>query len=346
VITTEPLHGITVLDLTLNYPGPLATLLLAEQGARVIKLEPPGGDPGRYLPPLVDGISAWHAFLNRGKESVVLDLKADTDRRVARRLALAADCVVEGFRPGVLARLGLAGADLLAARPDLVICSIPGFGSRHPQAGRAMHDLGFAALSGAVDETGDAGGPVVPGTQAVDCAAGMRAAFVIAAHLVRARTTGVGGHVEVPMHDAARIATGIGSVIARATGVAPRGTGLLTGGYACYRLYRCADGRFISIAAVEPVFFMRFCTALGLPGLAATQLDAAAQPATIAAIAALLATRTRDDWVEALADVDGCIAPVLDLAEAIPDPFAAVGGRLFPAPDLDADGPRLRGTGR
>ncbi len=326
-----PLADVVVLDLSLQLPGPLATLLLAERGARVIRLEPPGGDRTRHVPPFVGGVSAWEAFLGRGKESIVLDLKSEAGRTAAQRIAARADVVVSSFRPGVLDRLGLGVADMTAANPRLVVCTIPGFGSESLHASRAMHDLGLVALAGIADLTGG-----VPGVQIADCAAGLRAAFEITAAVLAARTGGRGRVVEVPLLDAARVLSAVASIEARSGSPS-----MLTGDLACYRLYRCADDRELAVSALEPKFFARVCHLIGAPELAADQYAPGGQGRLARSLEQVFASRSRSDWMALLGGDDTCVAEVLTPLEAIPDPFAAAGQGLAPPRPLGADTERV-----
>jgi crotonobetainyl-CoA:carnitine CoA-transferase CaiB-like acyl-CoA transferase len=325
-----PLSGVTVLDLSQQLPGPLATLLLAERGARVIRLEPPEGDRTRAVPPLVDGVSAWERFLGRGKESIVLDLKTPGGQAAARRIAGRADVLVSSFRPGVLGRLGLAPDELVAAHPRLVVCELPGFPAGR-DAGRAMHDLGLVSLAGIADLNRG-----VPGVQIADCAAGMRAAFEITAAVLAARDTGRGRRIEVPLLDAARLLSAVASLEAQAGGHS-----LLTGDLACYRLYRCADGRELALSGLEPKFFGRVCNLIGRPELAASQYDLGRQPELARELEGVFAGRPRTAWMELLGGDDTCVAEVLAPAEAIPPPLAAAGSDLAPPRPLGADTARV-----
>jgi alpha-methylacyl-CoA racemase len=326
-----PLTGVLVLDLTLQLPGPLATLLLAERGARVIRLEPPGGDRTRQVPPFVDGVSAWERFLGRGKESVVLDLKTADGQAAARRVAAAADVLVSSFRPGVLDRLGLAPGELRAANERLVICTLPGFAAGSPDASRAMHDLGLVSLAGITSLTGG-----VPGVQIADCAAGIRAAFEITAALLAARSSGRGRTIEVPLLDAARLLSAVPSLEEQAGSAS-----LLTGGLACYRLYRCSDGLELALSGLEPKFFERVCTLIGRPALAAGQYAMDRQQELADTLAAVFEQRPRSEWMALLGGDDTCVAEVLGPAEAIPPALQAAGAGLAPPRPLGADTERV-----
>jgi alpha-methylacyl-CoA racemase len=290
----RPLDGLLVVDLTRYLPGAYASRELLRLGARVVRLEPPEGDPMRHVAP------AWEAALNAGKESVACDLKADPE--LGRALVARADVVLEGFRPGVADRLGVGPA---AAREDAVYCSITGFGLDGPHAGRAGHDLNYLGWAGVLEDTA----PGLPPLQPADLAAGALAATaeILAALLERERT-GRGARLTISMtHGSHRL------VAHRAGGdPLPR---FLTGGLAAYRIYETADGRHLTVAALEPKFFVRLCELLGRPELAERHLVAAEQPALSAELAALFATRPLAEWLELFDGEDVAVGPVATLAE-------------------------------
>jgi crotonobetainyl-CoA:carnitine CoA-transferase CaiB-like acyl-CoA transferase len=303
------LSGLLVVDLTRYLPGPFASAELKRLGARVVCVEPPGGDPTRESAP------AWHAALAAGKESVVVDLKADP--RLAQALLRRADVVLESFRPGVTERLGVGPQD---ASPRAVYCSITGFGlgGRHEQ--RAGHDLNYLGWAGVLEDTA----PAWPPVQIADLAAGALGAVtqVLAALLERERT-GLGRHVVVSMtHGSHRL-------VAHRLGGEPVPR-LLTGGLACYRIYATADGRYLTVGALEPVFFRRLCQVLGRPELAERQYDAD-QDSLAAELAEIFAARPLAAWLESFEDEDACVGPVATLAEAAADLGTE---SLAPAPAL------------
>jgi crotonobetainyl-CoA:carnitine CoA-transferase CaiB-like acyl-CoA transferase len=332
----RPLAGLRVLDLSRYLPGPLATLMLAELGAEVVKLEPPQGDPARVQPPFEpDGTSTLHGYLNRGKRSLVLDLRQDEARRAARALARRSDVLVESFRPGVLTRLGLDPVELRAEHPGLVVCSISGFGQDGPHRLLAGHDLTYLALAGALGLGGLAGGaPLGPPVQPADNAGGHAAVSAVLAALLRRERTGDGAHLDVSLHrEAARAIGWERRAVALGLPASEPGGGLLTGGLACYRCYSTADGRALAVAALEPHFFERLCTLLGRPELSLRQLDPQAQPDLAGELAAIFAARPLADWHALLDGEDVACAAVLTVAEALafaPDEPSA----LSPAPAL------------
>jgi alpha-methylacyl-CoA racemase len=286
----QPLDGLLVVDLTRYLPGPFASRELLRLGARVVRLEAPGGDPLRDIAP------GWDAALNAGKESVVCDLKCDSG--FALELCSRADVVLESFRPGVLARLGL-GADRLP--PRVVLASITGFGLHGPHAARAGHDLNYLGWAGVLDDTA----PALPPVPVADLAAGaLSVANEILAALLARERTGRGAHVAVSMtHGSHRL------VAHELEDPRP-----LTGRLACYRIYATADGRRLTVAALETKFFARLCELIGRPELAERQFDAD-QEALAAELAAAFASRPLAGWLELARGEDVCIGPVATLAE-------------------------------
>ncbi len=325
-----PLTGIRVLDLTRLLPGAYCTLLLADMGADVIKVEEPGaGDYMRWTPPLVDGQSALFNAINGGKRSITLNLKTDAGRDVLLNLVDKADVLVEGNRPGVMARLGL-GWDVLHARnPRLVMCSITGYGQDGPFAQRAGHDLNYMAIAGGLGLNGDRDGPPVPlSVQVADIGGGgMQAAVEILAALNQVQRRGEGSWLDVSMTDGAfRWLT---LVFAEHTAGPPpvrRGDQRLAGRYACYRVYECKDGRFFSVAALEPKFWSTLCQALGRPDLVEAQYSTS--PEEQRAVELIFETKSRGEWEAILSNLDVCCEPVLDLDEVPAHPQIAA-RRLF-----------------
>ena len=290
----QPIRGMLVVDFSRYLPGAFASRELLELGARVVCVEPPGGDPLRSSAP------AWDAALRAGKESLELDLKHDP--APALELMAEADVVLESFRPGVASRLGIGPEHV---PEDTVYCSITGFGpgGRHEQ--RAGHDLNYLGWAGALWDTA----PALPPVQVADLAAGALGAVTkILAALLERQRTGKGAHVVVSMtHGSHRL------VAHRLGGDAvPR---LLTGGLACYRIYETSDGRHLTVAALEHVFFRRLTELLGRPDLAERQFDAD-QETLAAELAAIFAVRPLAEWLELFDGEDVCVGPVASIAEA------------------------------
>ncbi|ABS25738.1 CaiB/BaiF CoA-transferase family protein [Anaeromyxobacter sp. Fw109-5] len=330
----RPLEGLRVLDLSRLLPGPFATLVLADLGADVVLVEDPrGGDALRRLPPLAGEASgAFHA-LNRNKCSVALDVRRPEGAAVFLRLARRADVVVESFRPGVLEGLGLGWTALRAANPRLVLCSITGYGQDGPYAARAGHDVDYLAVAGVLGLTGEPERPAVPGVQVADLAGGSWPAVAgILAALLRRATTGEGAHVDVSMAEGAVSLMTLPLAMAWARGTPlERGRELLSGGAACYGVYRTSDGRFVALGALEPKFFAAFCAAAGRPELAPRQFEAGGAGPR-AELEALFASRTRDEWAALAAAHDVCLAPVLEGDEPRSDPHLVARGAFVQVP--------------
>ncbi|MGH3344225.1 MAG: CaiB/BaiF CoA transferase family protein [Carbonactinosporaceae bacterium] len=327
-----PLAGLRVLDLSRLLPGGYATLLMADFGAEVIKIEEPGrGDYGRWTPPFAaSGESAAHLVLNRGKRSVTCNLRSEPGREILRELARSADVLVESYRPGVLARLGVGYPALSEVNPGLVYVAISAFGAEGPYAGRAAHDIDSLGYAGVLSFTGTPEcGPVLPGLQLADLGAGMHALIAVLAALRVRESSGAGQYCDVSMTDAVlsmlTVAAGGYAVTGHPPGL---GGALLAGGLACYGVYRCADGRHVAVGALEEKFFRELCEGLGVPELTPAQYDPTRQEELRARLAEAFAARPRDAWVELLADRDTCLAPVNDLAEAFADPNARARGMV------------------
>jgi alpha-methylacyl-CoA racemase len=286
----QPLAGLLVVDLTRYLPGPYASRELMRLGARVTRLLAPGGDPMQELAP------AWHEVLNDGKETVEIDLKTEPDR--GRALCAEADVVLESFRPGVVERLGIGPAQL----PERVVyCSFTGFG---PGDQRAAHDLNYQGWAGLLEDTA----PAVPPVQIADLGAAQRAVAEVLAALLQRERTGRGAHLVVSLTHAAH------ELASHRLGGEPFPR-LLTGGLACYRIYATADGRHVTVAALEPKFFRRLCELIGRPELATRQWDAE-QGALAADLAEIFAARTLETWLALFAGEDVSVGPVATLEEA------------------------------
>jgi alpha-methylacyl-CoA racemase len=286
----EPLAGTLVVDFTRYLPGPFASRELLERGARVVRVEAPGGDPMRDVAP------GWHEALNAGKESVLWDLEQDPG--LGRAVCARADVVLEGFRPGVAQRLGIGPGDV----PDSVVyCSITGFGPDEPRAG---HDLNYQGWAGLLADTA----PALPPVQIADLAGGALYAVVeILAALLERERSGRGRHIDVSMtHNAHRLAAH------RLHGEPER---TLTGALACYRIYETADGRYLTITPVEPKFWRRLCEVIRREDLVDRQYEQS-QEALAAELAAVFRTRPLADWVALFEGEDVMAGPVATLAEA------------------------------
>jgi len=320
-----PLAGITVLDLTRLLPGGYCTLLLSDLGADVIKIEEPArGDYIRWMPPMVGEESAAHRALNRGKRSVTLNLKAPQGAALFERLVRTGDVLVESFRPGVLDRLGIGFEALSSVNPALVYCSITGYGQDGPYRDRVGHDINYIGYGGVLSLTGTPGGaPVLPGVQVGDLGGGgMLAAVGILAGLIERGITGRGRFVDASMLDGVVSWLSVEASAYLATRTVPAaGSTPLTGALACYRIYRTGDGRYLTLGALEPQFWRALCDALGCPDLVEDQFGPPEkQDEMVNRLQSIFLERGRDEWLEALADVEACVGPVNDVAEALADP--------------------------
>jgi crotonobetainyl-CoA:carnitine CoA-transferase CaiB-like acyl-CoA transferase len=320
-LRAKPLHGIRVLDLTRLLPGPMATLHLADMGADVVKIEDTGaGDYAREMGRMREGVSDFFRLVNRNKRAIRLDLKRRDGLDIFFRLAKNADVVVEGFRPGVMAKLG-AGYDALAAlNPRIVVCSISGYGQDGPYAERAGHDINYIGIAGVADQIGTAEAPVVPNFQIADLLGGaLTAVMGILAALVDAKTSGRGRRVDVSMTDAV-LAHAIFPLLGfLEQGKAPtRGTTLLGGGVPCYNTYRTRDGRWMAVGALEQKFWETLCDTLGCPELKGKHIVYGEEARPVKErLAAIFAARTRAEWTEVFARADCCVSPVLGIEEAL-----------------------------
>ena len=402
------LSGVTVLDFTHLLPGPYATQLLADAGAEVIKIEPPGGDAARHMrfdedrggsddgtgsdgpPP-----GTLFTLLNRGKRSVVLDLKAEGVERALEPLFESADVVLEQYRPGVADRLGVGEADVREHAPDVVYCSLSGYGQTGSRADRAGHDLNYVGEAGLLDATraSPEDPPVIPGVPVADMAGGLVAAFsTVAALLSRELGTGAGGegpgekegdgkgnagkgkagkgadgkgageYIDVSLTEAALSVEQVLAASALFGGSPRAGETVLTGGQPCYDVYECADGRYLTVAALERPFWDELCERLGHPDLQDRHLarDPAVREAVRERLVETFRSRPRDAWLDRFDDGEVPVGPVRSVAEAMADPdfrargavlegdggspprlgFPAVGDvepATGPAPDLGAD---------
>lgn len=312
------LDGVRVLDLTRLLPGPFASWQLAAMGADVLRVESPGlGDYARVMPPMLGPVSAMFHVINRGKRSIVLDLKRDEGRALLLELVRQSDVVFEQFRPGVLDRLGIGYETLREVKDDIILCSLTGYGQGGPLAPAAGHDMNYLALSGVLHMQGTLGGPPALGTPpTADLVGAWTAVVQILGALLRRGATGKGAHLDVSMTDAAA-AFAAPFVAAWNAGVAAgedppaRGRGLLTGGLAQYSVYETKDGGHLAVGALEPKFFARFAAVCGHPEwMQVPPLPVPAQEGLRAEVAEVVASRTRDEWEQALDGVDCCVTVV------------------------------------
>ncbi|MES1949947.1 alpha-methylacyl-CoA racemase [Salinisphaera sp. S4-8] len=352
-MTNPLLAGVRILDLTRLLPGPHATQLLAQLGAEVIKIEDPqGGDYARTLSP------ALFEQVNRGKASVTLDLRSADDVAAFKRLVADADVVIESFRPGVMERLGCGYDTLKAINPKLVYAALTGYGQSGPLAAAAGHDLNYLSLSGVLDQTGQAGGPpAMSNVQIADLAGGaLTCAVGVLSAIIGARASGQGTFVDAAMLDGSLALQPVAMATRAQFGqTLARGSDTLTGALPNYRVYKCRDGRYLAVGALEPKFFARLLERLNpvktskagrrkdrsdraktpsagrdpsARGWAERVTDALSDPRRARhltrpvhwSLAALFRTRSRDAWIRVLGDTDACTTPVLTLEEALAHP--------------------------
>jgi alpha-methylacyl-CoA racemase len=324
-----PLGGIRVLDLSRLLPGGFCSLLLADFGAEVLKVEDMGaGDYVRWWPPFHAGVeesarSALFLALNRNKRSIRIDLKAEAGRDVLLRLAREHDVLLESFRPGVLDRLGVGYARLREENPGLVYCAITGYGQTGPHTARPGHDVNYLGLNGLLGLTGERDGPPVQAAgQVADLGGGaLMAAFGILAALREREGSGAGQLVDVSMWDGSLSWLAMVAARTLCEGRAPaRGELELAGGLVCYRPYRCADG-WVTLGALEPKFWAAWCRGIGREDLLERQFDPPGSDAH-AEVEAVFAARSRADWTAFASEHDCCLEPVLGLDEALDSELA------------------------
>jgi len=325
---SEFLSGVRVIDVSQFIPGPQAALHLADMGAEVVKVEPPGGEPMRGIEPLdKDGLSAGYKLMNRGKTVIELDLKSPRGKDAFGTLIAAADVLVESYRPGVLDRLGFDRATLERLNPRLVHVALTGFGQSGPYRLRAGHDINYMALAGGLAASGIAERPVGAYPPTADHASALQAALAAVAALLRRATTGRGSFIDVSLAETVLAWQAIPLTLAQRKGEEPhRRAQWLNGGAANYQIYRCKDGRFFSLGAVEQKFWAGFCRAVERPEWIARHADPLPQTALIAEVTALIATEPLAHWERLIEPADCCFHPVIELAEVPAHPQIAARG--------------------
>ena len=314
-----PLASLKVLDFSTLLPGPFASLMLADMGAEVLRIESPTRmDLLRVLPPNDRGTSASHAYLNRNKRSLALDLKQAEALEIVRALVKDYDIVLEQFRPGVMERLGLGYEALKAINPRLIYVSITGYGQTGPYKDRAGHDINYLALAGVASYTGrQDSGPVPLGVQLADVGGGSLHAVVgLLAAVIARQQSGVGQYLDVSMTDCSFSLNAMVGAGYLACGVEPVREGHVLNGGSFYDYYRTRDGRWMSVGSLEPAFMQQLCTALGRPELAAQGLA----PELKVALQVEFEKRSFDELCDLFSGVDACVEPVLSLSEAVEHP--------------------------
>ena len=330
------LDGITVIDLSRLAPGPYCSMLLSDMGAKVIRIDAIGGGGGLPGDPLA-----------RGKKSIGLNLKSAEGQAVLHRMVEGADVVLEGFRPGVTDRIGAGYEQLNKVNPRIVYCSLTGWGQEGPLAQTAGHDIDYIAIAGALEPVGREEERPVPALNLIAdfAGGGLMAAFGIVCALLERERSGEGQCIDAAMLDGAASLMSMHYGFHNAGVPVGRGKGMLDTGAPFYEVYETSDGRFMAVGAIEPQFFAEFWQRLGV-GSDVSQMDRSSWPETKANIAKRFAEKTRAEWEEVFAGSDACVAPVLDLTEAMEHPhnvirkvFDDLAGRKVPAP-----APRLSRT--
>lgn len=333
------LSTLRVLDFSTLLPGPFASMMMADMGAEVVHVEAPGRpDMTRLTPPPEGDVSAAHAFLNRSKKSIAINLKAEGAADVVKRLVQNYDIVLEQFRPGVMDRLGVGYEALSAANPKLIYCGLTGYGQTGPMKDRAGHDNNYLSLAGVMSHCGTpTEGPQPQGVQIADVAAGSFCAVIgILAAVAHRNATGEGQLVDVSMYDGSLALNAFAAAQYFATGEAPRRESMMLNGGSHYGYYRTKDGRYISCGSLEPKFWLGFCEAIGKPDLAdkLTMPGPEMQPLK-RAIAETIVQKTLAEWCAIFDQYDVCVEPVLDLAEAFDHPHAKARGMVVEVPRHD-----------
>lgn len=333
MVPRAPLDGVAILDLTRLLPGGLCTLLLADMGADVIKVEEPRvGDHFRLQPPFLRGVSTIHLLLNRDKRSLALDLKQPDGRRILLQLAAEADVLVEGFRPGVMERLGLSYDELRDTNPQLVYCSLSGFGQNSSLRDRPGHDLDYTAMVGLLSISEEEGRLPRPfGAPLADYTSGWAAALTIMASLLARRDTGKGRYLDLSIADCAFACAHL-AVAQHLGGTSPeRERTPFWGGAPYYRTYRTADGGHVTISNYEPKFWRNLCEALGREDLVDKQHATGEERERVVDILEkIVRTRTRDEWVAFFEEHDCCGMAVNDVSGTLEEPYLSERGLLFP----------------
>ncbi|WP_281557442.1 CaiB/BaiF CoA-transferase family protein [Thalassomonas sp. RHCl1] len=325
---SKPLTGLKVLDFSSLLPGPYATGLLADMGAEVLRIDPPDRqDMVKSVKPAFKDSSYAYLTLQRNKQSRTLDLKQPTAIAQIKSLVAEYDILVEQFRPGVMAKLGLDFDTLSAVNPKLIYCSISGYGQTGPYKDKAGHDINYLALSGLASFSGTKEtGPVLSGTQIADIAGGSHhAVMAILAAVIQRSTTGLGQHLDISMTDAAFALTGIFGAGAVGLGVDPDLGGTLLNGGSFYGYYQTLDGRYLSVGSLEPKFARLFFQTLGQADWLerAFSSDNTQQSLLKQDISEVIRQRTLRDWLALFAPLDACVEPVLTVSEAAKSPLMA-----------------------
>lgn len=330
---TLPLEGIRILDLSARMPGPVCAQMLADLGADVIKIESPRApDPFRQFEPLVDGTGSLFHVCNRNKKGLTLEMRHPKGREIFLRLVRQADVVIEAFRPGTLDRMQLGYGVLRETNPGLIVCSLSAFGQTGPYRSRPAHDLNLLALAGVLDLLGNKGGPpIVPPVQMSGLGGALQGVVGILAALLNRGRTGRGQAVDVSLFDGVSAFASLEMSRFMAGHPLPkRGLTEGGGGYACFNVYRTADGRYLSLGCLEPQFWEAFCRVIGRESFIAEQWSPRPrQDELISEVRSIVVSRTLDEWLSLLDPEKICIAPVNTFAEALRDPHVREQGTWF-----------------
>lgn len=319
------LEGIRVLDLSRLLPGPYCTLMMADYGAEVIKIEEPGkGDYIRWRKPEIKGIGARHLTINRNKKSIELNLKTEEGKEIFKRLAKDADVILESFRPGVMDRLGLGYEEIAKINEGIVYCSLTGYGQTGPYRNLPGHDINFIGYSGILGLIGEKDGkPIIPGVQIADLGGGalMALSGILMALFYKERT-GKGQYVDVSMLDGA--VTWLYAAVSDyfASGTIPeRGNNRLDGHFACYNVYETKDGKYISVGANELKFWKRICELVGKPEwIELHEAPEEVQEQLKKDLADIFKQKEQKEWLTLLAEEETCVGPVNDIQDIFDDP--------------------------
>lgn len=320
-----PLAGLKMLDLSRLLPGPYCSLLLADLGMEVLKIEDPEqGDYMRLMGPIRKKDSAYFLSLNRNKKSMVLNLKVKEGKEIFYKLIHTYDIILEGFRPGVMDRLGIGYEELKKRNPQIILCSLSGYGQEGPYRDRSGHDINYIGLGGILELTGTKEtGPVIPGVQIADIGGGaLMAAIAILSAVIHRQKTREGQHLDIAMHDGVLSWLSIHAGKYLTDQILPqRGEMHLSGRYACYQVYPTKDERYMSLGALEPKFWQNFCEAVGKKDLIPKQfIEGEERIRIIQEIKDLFRTKTLKEWIDFFKEVDACCEPVLTLGEVFKHP--------------------------
>nr|WP_298144059.1 CaiB/BaiF CoA-transferase family protein [uncultured Pseudomonas sp.] len=337
-----PLSSLKILDFSTLLPGPFTSLLLADMGAEVLRIESPSRmDLVRVVPPHDGGVSASHAYLNRNKRSIALDLKQAEAVELVKQLVLEHDIVLEQFRPGVMDKLGVGYEALKAINPRLIYVSITGYGQTGPYKDRAGHDINYLALAGVASYTGRRdSGPLPLGIQAADIAGGsLHGAIGLLAAVIQRQATGQGQHVDISMTDCAFSLNGMAGAGFLAAGVEPEMENQVLNGGSFYDYYRTRDGRWFSVGSLEPQFMQQLCAAIGRPELAARGLSQKPEEQRALKREIEIEFEKRDfaDWCQVFAELDACVEPMLTLSEAVEHPQLVARDAVCAVPRADLE---------